>query len=348
MYSDLTRLEKALDTFEKDVDTSFAGPIPSSLLARQDLEQAIVVLSDRLTPFRDRVSRIKGEGLAHLWNQRTRLDTVAQGPAGLTQLFYADGALPNQLDPTYVQKTAAYKYLGVTAVITGPMIASGRSFADIEAEIAESNLRAIIQNEEWAIFKGNSSITPLAFDGFDVQLVTNVSDNAAAALTASGITIPAFDKLIKLVRLQGANRLDGIYLSYGLQNVVNQIISGAARYFINIDQPAAPIIAGDNVVSYASALGPIPVIGDFFCNAALPYPINAAGSSGAQGNAVSDVYFLRHDEQGCQMVDLMPIGRTELAKVADTIRFYINEYTVLAVKAEPWCGILLNVSDPVL
>jgi len=343
-----SRLEKALDAFEKNVDITFAGPTPTSLLARQDLEQAIVVLSDRLTPFRDRVSRIKGEGLAHLWNQRTRLDTLAQGPNGLVSLFYADAALPNQLDPAYIQKTAAYKYLGVTAVITGPMIASGRSYADIEAEVAESSLRAVVQNEEWAIFKGDSSVNTLSFDGLDVQLVTNVSDNAAAALTATGVTIPAFDKLIKLVRLQGANRLDGIYLSYGLQNVVNQIVSSAARYMINIDQAAGNIIAGDNVISYNSGLGPIPVIGDFFCNAALPYPINAAGSSGAQGNAVSTVYFLRHDEQGIQMADLMPIGRTELAKLADTIRFYINEYTVMAVKAEPWCGSLIHVSDPVV
>ena len=104
MYSDLSRLERALVSFEKNVDIRFAGPVPSTLLVRQDLEQAIVVLSDRLTPFRDRVSRIKGEGLAHLWNQRTRLDTVAQGPNGLTTLFYADGQLPPQLDPTFVQK----------------------------------------------------------------------------------------------------------------------------------------------------------------------------------------------------------------------------------------------------
>ncbi len=345
---DFSRIEKALDLYEKNVDTTFAGPVPTSLLARQELEQAIVVLSDRLTPFRDRVTRIKGEGLAHLWNQRTRLDTTAQGPAGLTQLFYADGQLPPQLDPAYVQKTAAYKYLGVTAVITGPMIASGRSYADIEAEIAESSLRAVIQNEEWAIFKGSNATNSLSFDGFDVQLVTNVSDYAAATLAATGVTIPAFDKLIKLTRNQGANRLDGIYLSYGLQNVVNQIVSSAARYYINLDAGANNIVAGDNVTSYASALGPIPVIGDFFCNAALPYPIDPTGSSGTQGNAVSTVYFLRHDEQGVQMVDLMPIGRTELAKIADTIRFYINEYTVLAVKAEPWCGMLIHVSDPVV
>ena len=80
------------------------------------MEGAIVVLSDRQTPFRDRVTRIRGEGLAHLWNQRTRLDTVADGPAGLVSLFYADGQLPSATDPAYVQKTAAYKYLGTTAV----------------------------------------------------------------------------------------------------------------------------------------------------------------------------------------------------------------------------------------
>ena len=34
--NDLSRLEKALETFEKDVDTTFAGPVPSSLLARLD------------------------------------------------------------------------------------------------------------------------------------------------------------------------------------------------------------------------------------------------------------------------------------------------------------------------
>lgn len=318
------RLSKALERFEKSVDTSFAGPVPNSLLARQDLESAIVVLSDRLTPFRDKVSRIKGEGLAHLWNQRTRLDTVADGPLGLINLFYADGTLPNATDPAYVQKTAAYKYLGTTAVITGPMIASGRSYIDIEAEIAEAALRRIIQAEEWADFKADSSVNALAFNGFDVQITTNVVDNLSAALTATGVTIPAFDSVIKKIRNQGGNKLDGIYCSFGIQAVINQIVSTAARYFINMEQSGV-FHAGDHVVQYQSPLGPVPVFGDFFVNPALPYPFNAAGSSGVTGNTVSNVYFLRHDEQGVQMVDLVPLGRTELAKIADTVRFYINE-----------------------
>ncbi len=341
-----SRLDRALERFEKDVNTSFAGPIPNSLLARQDLESVIVVLSDRGTPFRDKVTRMKGEGLAHLWNQRTRLDTVAQGPSGLFNLFYADGSLPSQQDPTYVQKTAAYKYLGTTAVITGPMIASGRSYIDIEAEIAEAALRRIIQAEEWSIFNSDSSVMTLGFDGLSVQIVTNVVDNAAAALTATGTTIPVFDKVIKLIRNQGGQKLDAIYCSFGVQTIINQIISPAARYFIQNDANIDSLKAGANVVSYQSPIGPVPVVGDFFVNPALPYAINAAGSSGAAGNAVSSAYFLRYDDQGIQMVDLVPIGRTELAKIADTVRFYLNEYTVMAVKGEPWVGVVQHISDP--
>jgi len=341
----MNTFERAISTFEKNVDITFAGPTPTSLLARQDLEQAIVVLSDRLTPFRDRVSRVQGNGVAHLWNQRTRLDTLAAGPLGLVNLFYSDGNVPTQNDPAYVQQSAAYKYLGMTAVITGPMIASGRSYMDIEAEIAEAALRAVIQCEEWADFKANATTNSLAYNGLDVQLTTNTTDNTGGPLTANGITIPAFDLIIKKIRLQGGSKIDGIYCSYGIQNVVNQIISGQTRYFIQPDSSKNVLTAGDNATTYMSTLGPIPIIGDFFCNPALPYPYNAAGSSGSAGNVFSDIYFLRHDAQGIETVDLVPIGRTELAKIADSVRFYINEYLVLAVKAEPFNGNLLNVQD---
>lgn len=125
-------INKALDAFEKAVNISFAGGIPSSLLARQDLEAGIVKLTYRETPLRDVLKRVKGEGLAHLWNVRTNLGT---GASELTAgVFYNDGGLPTASDPAYVQKSAAYKYLGITANITGPMIASGRSFTDIEAK----------------------------------------------------------------------------------------------------------------------------------------------------------------------------------------------------------------------
>lgn len=119
--------EAVLNVFAKDVDVSgYAGPIPTSLLARQDLEAEIVKLTNRNTPLRDIIPRKRGEGRAHLWNQRTSLGELKANNSPL-ELFYLDGGLPTQSDPKYVQKSAAYTYLGVTAVITGPMIKKFRN-----------------------------------------------------------------------------------------------------------------------------------------------------------------------------------------------------------------------------
>lgn len=347
-----TRLEKALERFEKDVNISFAGPTPTSLLARQDLEAALVVLSDRLTPFRDKVTRIKGEGVAHLWNQRTSLGTTANGPQGLIQLWYSDGNIPLENDPNYVQKSSAYYYLGTTVVITGPMIASGRSYMDIEAEMAEAGLRRAIQAEEWADFHGSNSGNSLMPNGLDNIIVTNTLDLKGAQLSSNGVNIVAFDKIINYIRNQGGTHLAAIYCSFGQQLIVNNITSTASRYFLKVDgNTMQETTAGINAVAYASTLGPIPVVGNFFVNPALPYPYNfsstTAGSSGAQGNpTASTIYFIRHDDQGAQLVDLMPLGRTELAKIADSVRFYMNEYTVPIVKGEPFCGLILDAGEP--
>jgi len=69
-------------------------------------------------------------------------------------------------------------------------------------------------------------------------------------------------------------------------------------------------------------------------------PYNTAGSSGPAGGPTSSIYLLQLDEMS--MIDLMPIGRTELAKIADTIRFYISEYSVLAVKLLRHVGATLH------
>ena len=325
-------INQALDRFEKAVDMSFAGAIPSSLLARQDLEAAIVKLTFRETPLRDIIKRVKGEGRAHLWNQRIKLGgTPAEHT---TSLFYADGDVPTFSDPVYVQKTAAYKYLGVAANITGPMIASGRSFTDIEAEVAEAKLRQLIQAEEWAIFHGDST-TPVQFDGLDVQLVSNVVDKSGAALNIEDIW-----RAIKLIRLQGGQPTH-IFCSYGVQNQLNSLLLGDLRY---IAQQGTVVTMGLHANNIQTPAGVLPLVGDFFINPSSPYPYNPAGSSGPEGDATSNVYVLNVPQ--LEMVDLLPIGRTELAKVADTVRFYINEYTVLAVKAEPWNALIKDVSDP--
>jgi len=325
-YSKMPDIQKALDAFEKAVDMSFAGGIPSSLLARQDLESAIVKLTYRETPLRDILKRVKGEGRAHLWNVRSKLGgTVAELT---TDIFYADGDLPTSSDPAYTQKTAAYKYLGITANITGPMIASGRSFTDIEAEVAEAKLRQVIQAEEWAIFHGDST-NPLQFDGLIKQINSNVIDKAG-----NPVEIQDIWRAIKLIRLQGGQPTH-IFLSYGVQNQINSLLLGDLRY---IAQQGTVVTMGLHANNIQTPAGVLPLIGDFFINPASPYHAEP------EGNVVSDVFILCVPE--IEMIDLLPIGRTELAKIADTVRFYINEYAVLAVKAEPWQTRIKDVSDP--
>ncbi len=98
--------EQILNLFAKNVDVSgYVGAIPNTLLARQDLEAEIVKLTNRNTPLRDMLPRIRGEGRAHLWNQRKQLGALPSNNSPL-ELFYKDGGLPTQSDPVYVQKTS--------------------------------------------------------------------------------------------------------------------------------------------------------------------------------------------------------------------------------------------------
>ena len=324
----MSDINKALDQFEKAVDISFAGGIPLSLLARQDLEAAIVKLTYRETPLRDILKRIKGDGRSHLWNVRKSLGGT---PAELTtQIFYADGDVPKFSDPAYTQVSAPYKYLGIAANITGPMIASGRSFTDIEAEVAEAKLRQVIQAEEWALFNGDSSqpgqdsqgntIYP-QFDGLGIQIKTNVIDKLGAAIDIQDIW-----RAIKLIRLQGGQPTH-VFTSYGIQNQLNTLLLGDIRY---IASAGTTVTMGLNANNIQTPAGVLPLIGDFFINPATPYPIGQnVNSSGPEGATTSDVYVLCAPE--IEVADLLPIGRTELAKIADSVRFYINEYSILCV-----------------
>ena len=327
--------EKALDKFEKNVDVaSYIGTTGvGSPLVRQDLEAAVIKLTDRMTPLRDIVKRTQGQGRAHAWNQRTSLGVISNP---LTAGFYADGNLPTQSDPLYVQKTAAYRYIGQMATITGPAIASARSYIDLEAEVAESTLRGVIQAEEWSLFKGSSSVNSLAFDGLDPQIVTNVVNKAGTAIT----DLSDMDLVIKKIRNQGG-RPTHIFCSFGMQSIINRILFSDIRVIAN---QGTTVTAGVHAINYQSPAGVLPIVGDFFINPTTPYPYNTSSSSSNDGAPTSNIYIL--DVPELEVVELQGVGRTELAKIADTVRFMVNEYLVFAVKAETWQGVVQNVSDP--
>jgi hypothetical protein len=215
---------------------------------------------------------------------------------------------------------------------------------DIAAEVAEAKLREVVQAEEWAMFHGDSTIAnstgATSFDGLDKQIVTNVIDMAGASLTFTGTSAKQIDRLVKLSRLQGGQP-SHLFMSFGMQSQINQGVGPQARYVVD---NGTTVTAGIHAANYQSPMGMLSMVGDYFINPSIPYPYNTAGSSGSEGALASSIYLIQASE--LEMVDLMPVGRTELAKIADTIRFYISEYSVMALKAEPFFGMAKNVSDP--
>jgi hypothetical protein len=187
----------------------------------------------------------------------------------------------------------------------------------------------VVQAEEWCLFNGDSTVTnsqgATGFDGLGKQLTTNVIDLAGGALTGVGNSVKQLDRIVKLVRLQGGQP-SHFFCSFGMQNQINQIVAPQTRVVV---ENGTTVTGGIHAVNYQSPAGVLPIVGDFFINPSTPYPYNTAGSSGPEGAASSSIYLLQVPE--LDMVDLMPIGRSELAKIADSVRFFISEYTVLAV-----------------
>jgi hypothetical protein len=132
------------------------------------------------------------------------------------------------------------------------------------------------------------------------------------SLTGVGNAVKQLDRLVKLVRLQGGQPTH-FFCSFGMQSQINQIVAPSARYIV---ADGTTVTAGIHSVNYQSPAGVLPVVGDFFINPAIPHPYTTSGSSGAEGAASSNIYLLQVPE--LEMADLMPIGRTELAKIADT------------------------------
>ncbi|HVA99445.1 MAG TPA: DUF5309 family protein [Bacteroidia bacterium] len=336
-------INSTLDEIKKDITSANTqGVAGNTGLSRQDLSSSLVKLTNRGTPLRDKLKRKQGNGLAHSWNLRSALGLGANNPK---DMFYAEDTLPSVSTATYSQKSANYKLIGDTVIVSSFAIAAGRSYIDLLAESTESAMRTVIQSEEWAIFNGDSTVTNdngvSSFDGLSKQISTNVV-SLSGALTGTD----PLDEAIELIRIQGGGMGNlAIYCSFGIQRKINQLqqASGDFRYFVQA-KDLGNTVWGANVSMYQSTVGAIPLVGDFFVNPATPYPYSNAGSSAAAGASSSNIYIL--DLDYLAMVDLKPMGLEDLAKISDNERKMVNEYTVLEVTAEPWMAAITGVTEP--
>lgn len=337
-------LKEAEDVVKKGINTTSldGGTGTDTLTTRQFLDAAILSIADRQTPFRDIVKREDGEGAAVVYNLRQSLFSQADN-ANPRETFYGDGGLPLEMTTEYFTRTVSYKALGYKGSVTGLSKAQARSLTNLLADEVEATTRRVVQAEEWLAFYSRTDIANsqalFGFAGLDELITTNVVDANGAPISKVLV-----DKAAELVRQYGGMVTD-MFCSIRTGININNIYNGNERVVVNMSESRQDLTWGQMIGKVSTVAGMVSIRPDFFINPGNTYPDANGASSSPSGQPTSTVFLLAMPH--ISFVDLQKIGMEELARVADRFDFFVNEYTVLKLKAEPWCAKIINVDDTI-
>jgi|GEM_PF-1737701 len=332
------KIAKAIDT--SDIN----GPTPgtaNAITPRQELDGVILSIANRMTPFRDRVTRKAGVGSAFTFNLRSSLFASGES-ADPRKAVYGDGALPQAKSSKYYTKTSAYKAIGYSGSVTGLAQAQGAALVNLYADEIEATTRRVIQAEEWLDFWGDNSYTDpttgeASYDGLDALITTNVIDASGAAISKSLI-----DQACNLIGQQGGSATH-IFTSFRVSDQISNLYDSSMSVTVVNGESRDNLIYGNRVKRILTSIGELEIVPDFFINAGNTYPLSNGATSTPSGAATSTIFVLAMPY--IEMIDLQSLGMEELGRTADKREFYVNEYTALKLKAEPWCAKITNVKD---
>ena len=310
----LNKVEKALST---------PAYIQGAELVRENLDGFINDLTNKKTPVRDRLARVKGSGLAASW-------VVLTGIGG-TDSAFAEGTTPAEDATVYGRRSAVYKELGKVKAITDLMEAAGESFFNAESSLTEVAMREVILDEEQLIILGDEGTNPLEFDGIDTQIVSKVINDANNAL---GFRTDLLDQAIELLVSEHNVTPTAIYIGYGMQRAINQSLAGNTK--IELTQGNS-VSTGIQIGSYQSMVGLIPFIATFAI---------AGDTTSYPGNTVETLYVVTEKTEGqnvLYMSDLYAMRKTPLARTGAAFKFMTGESTVLVNRAEEFHVKIENV-----
>jgi len=332
------RIEKAIDT--SDINGPTVGTA-NAITPRQDLDGVLLSIANRNTPFRDMVSRRQGVGSAFTFNLRKALFASGES-TDPRKAVYGDGALPQAKSSLYYTRTTSYKAVGYSGTVTGMAQAQGAALVNLYAEEIEATTRRAIQAEEWLNFWGDSTyIDPTtgeaAYNGLDSLITTNVVD--AAGATISKVLI---DQACNLIGQQGGFATD-MFTSFRVADKISNLYESTTSVTVVSGEVRDNIVYGQRVKNILTSIGNLNVQPDFFINPGNTYPLDNGSTSTPSGATTSTVFILSMPY--IKMVDLQALGMEELGRTADKRDFFVNEYTAMEVKAEPWMAKITNVLD---
>jgi len=241
---------KALTTVGADRTRSTHAMIGESL---DPVVKVLTARSPYHTPFLTRLRTRRAFSTVEEFNRLTSL-----GDKGS---FMPEGALPREATSQYERAVANMRFAGQTGVITGPMMAAARAkFGNMKSIEMVNRTNRILLDTEDALFWGNSSTIPYAFDGVFAQI---------GAAGANHLSIDLRGKPIDTYYVSRACRM--IWQRHGVPTLM-MFSPREEEYVSRLQNPhrriegtdVGPVTAGMVVNKFKSPFGLVDMIYDLF------------------------------------------------------------------------------------
>lgn len=238
-------------------DLQKAGITQATGLVWYDLQAPAKQLFPVITPLRNKIPRVAGQGgTATNWKAVTGINTAS------LRGFVPEGKRNGAVTTTVVPKSASYKSAGLEDTVTFEAELAGVNFEDIRARTAQRLLWALMVEEELSILGANNGVvlgTPTAptvvvvdgggtvlDDTYDTHVVALALHGYLASSLAGGV-----------VGLESVTAVDGDVFTYGggsSQKSANGTTGAIANGDDSSIRLSTPVIAG--AVAYAWYVGP--------------------------------------------------------------------------------------------
>jgi hypothetical protein len=278
----------------------------------------------------------------HAWYQL--IPTISAGAQSAGHLFlggtapedafFAKGGLPTATQPSYVYKSAPYVSVGDLATVSFFEQMAGGTYTDIKKHQIKTKMLNVALIEEWAIINGDSSVSPLQFDGLNKQIVTNVQDCKVGGVNQP-LALSDLTAVCKKIVNKGG-KPQAVVVGYReLQKISELVMSSYYKLFQAGAGTMADIPAGISITKWLSPFGLVDIIGSRYIVE------DVHGDSFA---LVIDDKTVLEDGNAVQMVDLMPLSAIDLALLQSAYRTLIAEFSVLQMTCEAFQGRIINIA----
>ncbi len=306
-------IEDLANILQKTVQTTTSGTYAD----REHLDNRIADITDRQTPFLDRVRRTKANGVTHEWDMITAL--------GSNDTATLEGGTPPVNEATITRYSAQVKTFATRVEVTDKAQWGASDYFNLIETHLQRGMRKILQDVEKKCFYGDKDGAPAEFDG----IYNIVSDYASSNLVngaGASITEARINTAIQAVLDEG-----------GVPNMMFMAADDLRDWAdlwaskVTYNDPTGGMTTGYNVARYMSFAGPLDIVMDMF--------ITDANSP----NAYGDTFVLYMPE--IALAETEPMYRLPTYRaltLAETQAVVWN--CVLELRIPQWQAIVYNVN----